>query len=250
MHPPRTRYNPSMTPDARRAAEALAADVRAVFGDRLEAVLVYGRHAGDGHGAATDEDPVHTLVLVDGLEMSDLEACARRRSQWHREGLATPLLVDRHEFARSLDVFPIEFGAIVATHGVVVGDDPFDAVQVDLDDLRRACEVQARAHLLHLREGYVEAGGDPAAIARLVAASAAPLRTLLTSVARLEGGTPPADVAAAAGRAVGHAGAVFADVIGGDAAGVPTTDAALLFPDYLAAVDALVRYVDRWSAAR
>jgi hypothetical protein len=231
-----------MSPDARRAAEALAADVRAVFADRLEGVIVYGRHAGDGHAQATDDDPVHTLVLVRGLEMDDLDACARRRPAWHRSRLATPLLVDRQEFARSLDVFPLEFGAIVARHEVVAGADPFDGVDVKPDDLRRACEVQARAHLLHLREGYLEAGGDPAAIARLVAASAAPLRALLASAARLS--------AAPAGEATDGTmrARVFDDVLTADGAGMPTTDPARLFPEYLAAMEALVRYVDRWSS--
>src|SRR5690242_21130273 len=30
--------------------------------------------------------------------------------------------------------------------------------EVDPADLRRACEVEARGHLLHLREGYIAAG--------------------------------------------------------------------------------------------
>jgi hypothetical protein len=230
-----------MSPDARRAAEALAADVRAVFADRLEGVIVYGRHAGDGHATAAHDDPVHTLVLVRGLDMDDLDACARRRSAWQRSGLATPLLVDRHEFARSLDVFPLEFGAIVTRHEVVSGVDPFDGVDVKLDDLRRACEVQARAHLLHLREGYLEAGGDPAAIARLVAASAPPLRALLASAARLPAASSD-EAAAGTTRA-----RVFDDVLATDGAGMPTTDPARLFPEYLAAMESLVRYVDRWS---
>jgi hypothetical protein len=231
-----------MSPDARRAAEALAADVRAVFADRLEGVIVYGRHAGDGHAPAT------TTTRC----TRSCSCAASRWTTWTRApaggprgtvaGLATPLLVDRHEFARSLDVFPLEFGAIVARHEVVAGVDPFDGVDVKPDDLRRACEVQARAHLLHLREGYLEAGGDPAAIARLVAASAAPLRALLASAARLS--------AAPAGEATDGTmrARVFDDVLTADGAGMPTTDPARLFPEYLAAMEALVRYVDRWSS--
>ena len=56
----------------------------------------------------------------------------------------------------SLDAFPLEFGAILADHAVVSGASPFDGLTVDAADLRRACEVQARSHLLHLREGYIE----------------------------------------------------------------------------------------------
>ena len=67
---------------------------------------------------------------------------------------ATPLLLAAHEFGRSLDAFPFEFGAILADHVVVSGSDPFDGPPRRPADLRRACEVQARSHLLHLREGF------------------------------------------------------------------------------------------------
>ena len=81
----------------------------------------------------------------------------------------------------------MEFGAILADHAVVSGRDPFDGLRVDAADLRRACEVQVRSHLLHLREGYIETRGRGDAIAELVADSAAPLAGLVKSVARLLG---------------------------------------------------------------
>ena len=87
---------------------------------------------------------------------------------WHDAGLATPLLLAAHEFGRSLDAFPLEFGAILADHVVVAGSDPFDGLRVDAADLRRACEVQARSHLLHLREGYLETRGRGDALADLI----------------------------------------------------------------------------------
>ena len=63
------------------------------------------------------------------------------------------------EFARSLDAFPFEFSAILADHAVVSGKNPFEGLRVEPADLRRACEVQARGHLLHLRQGYMETRG-------------------------------------------------------------------------------------------
>ena len=72
---------------------------------------------------------------------------ARRRAR-------TPLLLAANELERSLDAFPREFGAILADHLVVAGSNPFDGLRVDPADVRRACEVQTRSHLLHLREGF------------------------------------------------------------------------------------------------
>jgi hypothetical protein len=239
-----------MSPGVRSVAERLAADVRASVGERLLGMVVFGHHAlDDTQAPPTEADPVHTLAVVDRIGFSDLEALARRRGGWRRAGLATPVLIDSAELGRSLDAFPIELGAVIARYEVVAGRDPFAAARIDPRDLRRACEVQVRSHLLHLREGYLETDGVPAAIARLVARSAPPLLTLLTDLAVLagEGGLSHAALAAWAGRLTGEPDSVFADVL---ALAAPETsgsaDTARLFPRYLAAVERLTAYVDSW----
>src|SRR5690349_13371591 len=137
------------------APGSLERDLRDIFGARLQSFVVYGRraresHDGGGHGH--DAPPLtHTLAIVDTLTADDLSACAKRVAAWHDEGIATPLLLAAHEFARSLDAFPLDFDAMVADHTIVSGRDPFHEVRVDPADLRRACELQARSHLLHLR---------------------------------------------------------------------------------------------------
>src|SRR5439155_11543442 len=105
-------------------------------------------------------------------------ACAKAAAKWHDAGLATPLLLTAGEFERSLDAFPLEFGAIIADHRVVAGRDPFQGLASDPTDLRRACEVQARSHLLHLRHGFVETNGSGDAVAVLIVQSAAPFAAL------------------------------------------------------------------------
>jgi len=172
-------------------AETVVADLRAIFALRLNAVVVYGRHA---VGPAPNA-PLHTLARVTELAMADLEACARRARTWQKNGIAVPLLVARDEFSRALDAFPLEFGAILAGYRVVYGPDPFEGLSVQAADLRRACEVEARGFLLHLREGFIESEGEPSAVSRLVAASAPALRALLVNLAALDGmsNTSPSD---------------------------------------------------------
>lgn len=232
-----------MTSTALAVGERLAGDLHAVTGTRLRAVVLYGAHV---RGPAADA-PVHVLAVVRGLGIADLEALARLERGWRRAGLATPLLVDEAEFARSFDAFPIEFGAMLAHHVVLRGDDPFAGLRVDPADLRRACETQVRSHLLHLREGYLETGGDPSAIRDLVARSAAPLLALLTNIARLAGETDlaPAQLPAAAARSMGPAATVFAEVLALVAEPVVAADPARLFPSYLEAVERLAAVVDR-----
>src|SRR4051812_31513434 len=139
------------------SVSALERDLREVFGPRLQSLVIYGAHeherAHSNHDAHGDgAAPARTLAVVATLTRDDLAACAARAGAWHDRGLATPLLVAAHEFDRSLDAFPIEFGAILADYSVAAGADPFAGLAVDPADLRRACEVQARSHLLHLRE--------------------------------------------------------------------------------------------------
>jgi hypothetical protein len=239
-----------MSPAVRSVAERLAADVRSTVGERLLGLVVFGRHAShDTQAPPSETDPVHTLAVIDSIGFPDLEALARRRGGWRRAGLATPVLIDSAELRRSLDAFPIELGAVIARYAVVAGRDPFAGARIDPSDLRRACEVQVRSHLLHLREGYIETDGVPSAIARLVARSAAPLLTLLTDLAFLAGerGLSQEALAQWAADLTGEPDSIFADVL---ALAAPDTggsaDMARLFPRYLAAVERLTAYVDSW----
>ena len=209
------------------AVTAIDRDLREMFGDRLRSVIAY---------AVTDRapnTPQPMLVIVEALTPADLRDCAAHVVRWQEAGLATPLFLETAEFPRSLDVFPFEFGAILADHVIVSGENPFGGLQIDAADLRRACEVQARSHLLHLREGYIETQGRSDALAALITRSSGPLSALLRSVARLNGTR-------------------FADGVLGEVANLNgkelSSDAARrLFPEYLSAVEHLTNEIDRWG---
>lgn len=215
-------------------------DLHTIFADRLESYVAYG----DGTAEAT------SLALLSSLTLDDLTACAARASKWHRAGAATPLLLTRAEFARSLDAFPIEYGEIIDTHRVLHGPDPFEGLTIDPADLRRACEVQAKSHLLHLRENYIEGAGTPQAVRALVVESAPAFRTLLRRLARLDGHawTTQVDLSRFASTRGGLDVRIVGDVLAlASDTGAPV-DATKLFPEYLAAVERLVQFVDRWKA--
>lgn len=226
-------------PDSVRALEG---DLRDIFGSRFLSLVIYHPIVRVPGGL------LHTLATLQDLGLEDLIRCADRVAVWHGSGLATPLLLPRHEFGRSLDAFPLEFGAIVADHEVVVGSDPFGDLRVDDADVRRACEVQVRSHLLHLREGYVEARGRGDALGALLTDSVAPLAGLVTSIARLLGEpSGHATTAAAVVERMAHLapGSLAAPLQHAPLSG---EQARQLFPPYLAAIDQLTRYVDTWVA--
>jgi hypothetical protein len=95
--------------------------------------------------------------------------------------------------------------------------------------------VQARSHLLHLREAYIETRGRDDLIAQLIARSAPALAALLRNVQRLPKAPAP--------------GATLLRVVELEPAGTVSADEGRrLFPDYLREVEALVSALDRWGA--
>jgi len=225
------------------AAKSVVDDLRRVFSDRLEAVVVYGWRT---------KGPVPTLALVRSLSMDDLIACAERTRAWRRGGAATPLVLTRAEFARSLDAFAIEYGEIIQHHEVLFGVDPFEGLTISRDDLRRACEVQAKSHLLHLREDYLECGGHYSDIDALVRESAPGFAALLGHLARLDGevAVNPGDLVHYAQRRVRLDPRTVGDLLAlAESDGPSPVDAVKLFPAYLDTMERLADFVDRWREA-
>jgi hypothetical protein len=227
---------------SRREHGSLVADLRRIFGDRLDAVVAFG---GVPPGWS------RSLALVTSLGMDDLSALAAVAPSWHASGIATPLVLPSKEFAQSLDAFPVEYGEIIDTHTVLVGDDPFAQVEIAPRDLRRALENRTASHLLHLRENYVELGGRPAAVEALVRESAPGFQALLRRMANLDGASvdTPTALAQWAARRTGLDARTVSDLLAIANEPAPAVDAVRLFPEYLDTVEALLHVIDRWPVS-
>jgi hypothetical protein len=221
--------------------ESVKDDLARVFGSRLLSLVAYG-------------DRRH-LAVVSSLGADDLAALMPLVSRWRTAGDGVPLLLTRRELERSLDAFPIEYGAILASHRVIHGTDPFAGLAITHDDLRRACERQVKSHLIHLREGLLETGGNPSAITDLIASSAPAFRAVLMAVLRLAttSSGPGASndfndetLAQLADSTLGLPKSTTREVLGADR-GRPV-DAQALVPAYLALTERLWTLVDTWRA--
>ena len=216
-------------------------DLQHIFGERLHAVVAYG---------APGANPAPCLALVQSISAADLDECAARVASWHRAGCATPLLLTKDEFAGSLDAFPIEYGEILETHALVFGVNPFTGLTIRTEDVRRECETLVKSHLVHLRENYVECRGRQSEVSALVADAAPGFALILRRLARLDGAPAAtnADISAWAARRPGLDARTVGDVLalsGNHAAGV---DAIRIYPAYLAAVEQLWVFIDRWKS--
>jgi hypothetical protein len=211
----------------------MAADLRRVFGDRFVALVASGAHSGVGFASS--------------IAPGDLEALGPLVDAWQRDDLSTPLLLTPHEFRRSLDAFPVEYQALLDHHDVIAGEPPFAGLVIDRANLRRACEVQAKSHLIHLRQGWIENVGHDERLAALIVRSAPALRALLSDVARLMVDDGDADALAGAGIAGLDLELVRQIVtLEDDPAHGPHLVRRL--PDYLVQSDRLWTFVDTWAS--
>ena len=239
---------PQFTAAQQRAVEQFARDLDGVFGPRLASLVVYPGHQGDGS--------VHSCALVQALTFRDLSACLPYTESWHHRGVAVPLMLSADELHRTLDVFPLEYASITADYAVLRGSDPFKGMSIPVEDVRRAVEGLAKSLLIHLREGFLESHGETTRIARLITASAAPLRALLTHLARLpdaahgtlDTATPSDEsLATLAELRMGVSKSLIRTVLASSADGHSTiTDPSHMLGAYIDAAQRMWEYVDRW----
>lgn len=219
--------------------DRLAGDLTRVLGERFAALVAYG--------------PTRTAAFATRLTAEDLQALAPLVDRWHREGLETPLLLTPEEFRRSLDAFPLEYNAILEHHLVIAGAAPFDGARPSDADLRRACEVEAKAFLIHLRQGWLAAADHHDAQQTMLVQSASPLRALLSNVARLHGAPSLEDEALVAfgERPMGLPAGVLRSVLALEQhpeRAAELVGTAEFMNAYLLTAEALWAFVDTWRA--
>ena len=221
---------------SRRAFDRLIADARRVLGDRFVALVAY--------------EPATGLIFATSIAPGDLDALAALTETWHREGLRTPLVMTPDEFRRSLDAFPLEYQAIIDRHVVLAGRSPFSEAEISPADLRRACEIQAKAQLVHLRQGWLESAGHVDDAAEVIAHSVGPLRVLLANVARLNGmpNGEAEDLARCAEQLAGMPTDLVSALLALESA--PERAPALVprLPEYLIALERLWAFIDAWRS--
>jgi hypothetical protein len=217
----------------RRDFELLSDDLQRIFGTRFVALVAY--------------DARRSVLFAESITVEDLAAAARRADVWSaRLSLEPPLMLTPDEFRRSLDTFPVEYGAILRRHLVIAGTPPFEGVSVSDHDLRHALEVLAKGHVLHLRAGAINTGGRAARGRDLIVASIDPFRAILASAARLNGQELESDdeLAAFAETALGIPSDTVRGILAIDAG--DDFDPSAVMPPYLDAAERVWAALDQW----
>jgi predicted nucleotidyltransferase len=168
-------------------------DCRALFGDELESVFLYGSAAGGEF--RPDLSDYNLAIVLRAARPETLRRASRRAGRWRRWGFGTPLVLDSRTVREGAPIFPIEFGEMKRAHRMLFGADLFLDLPVPTENLRRQCEFELRAKLLALRQAYLREAGSAASALRLAQESLKSFLIVMRNALMLLGESPPTRLA-------------------------------------------------------
>jgi hypothetical protein len=176
-----------LDPKSEKAVAELAEGVRQVFGSDLVSLLLYGSAAGDDFVAGRSD--FNFAIVLERVTHAHLKALHAHLPNWHKLGMATPLLLDRAFLRDARDVFPMELHDMKAQHRTLHGEDVLAGVTISGRYLRYQAEHEARSKLLRLRALYAEVGADRPRLEALMLDSVKSFVILMRNFVRLRAGS-------------------------------------------------------------
>ncbi|MCC6318991.1 MAG: nucleotidyltransferase domain-containing protein [Gemmatimonadaceae bacterium] len=176
---------------AKMTLDDLIAQLRAIYGNDLVAVALYGSAARGEHIAKHSD--LNVLVVVEHITMEHLHREAPIARGWREAGNPPPLTMTRTEWLGGADIFPMEYADILAHHHVLAGDLPIAGIVVDMKDLRLQLEHEAMSKLFRMRHAILLADGDQKALRTMLTDSVSTVMVLFRAVLRMYGEAPSAD---------------------------------------------------------
>lgn len=176
---------PEIPESVRETLRPYLAQVGTLFGDALEAVILYGSAAGGEY--LPGRSNINLLVLLVRQDTNLLKQYAALHKRWQKEQIVVPLFLTQAELRASLELFPLEYMEIQEQHVLLAGRDPFPEIRIEGRNLRLQCEQELRGNLLRLRQRFVEGGASTEAITILLPLSLTALLPCLRGLLRAAG---------------------------------------------------------------
>ncbi len=147
--------------------DELSEDLVGELGTDLLGACLYGSAAAGRYVKGASD--LNLLILVaDGAPKVTTRLIPFYK-KWAPAGLSPPLVLSPDYIATSLDVFPIEFLVMAASHQCIYGQDPFEDLTIEPAHLRLQLERELKGKLTALRTRLLASGGDPKALTALAA---------------------------------------------------------------------------------
>jgi len=171
--------------DTQKLLQTYVKDVKGVFGEQLEGMLLYGSAVRGEF--LPGRSNLNILLLLSSYDSAVLKQYSALHRHWSKEQIVVPLFMTEEELRMSAAVFPLEFLEIQEQHRVLGGRDPFIGFHVKTDRLREAVVQGLTSNVLRLRQRYAEGGGSDDATLILLPLSITSTLPLLRGVQRLLG---------------------------------------------------------------
>jgi hypothetical protein len=145
--------------------QELSQDLANELGTDLLGVCLYGSAAAGRYVKGMSD--LNLLILVADGTSHAISRLMPFYKKWAPAGLAPPLVLTPSYLASSLDVFPIEFLVMAASHQCIFGKDPLQGLSLERGLLRLQLERELRGKLTALRSRLLSSGGEPKALKAL-----------------------------------------------------------------------------------
>ncbi|HVF38868.1 MAG TPA: hypothetical protein VM939_03135 [Gemmatimonadaceae bacterium] len=231
--------------------DELVSQLKQAYGTTLRSVMLYGSAVAGEHIAKKSD--YNVLVVLDAVPLDRLAAVGAVLRSWAEDGNPAPMTFTAAEWKSSSDVFPMEYADILERHRVLFGEDVCEGMSVDRPHLRLQVEQQALGKLLHLRRGAMATGGNGKDQIELLESSLSAVMVVFRGVSRLHGAIPPQDYAQLSAQVAGNAGFDATPIVRvvkhlrGEEK-ISRDDAPKVLAGYMAGMEALVAYLDRYTA--
>lgn len=171
--------------ETQKLLHAYVKDVKGLFGEQLEGVLLYGSAVRGEF--LPGRSNLNVLLLVSSYDPALLKRYSAIHRLWSKEQIVAPLFLTEEELRSSVSVFPLEYLEIQEQHRVLGGRDPFVGFRGDISQLAAQVRQGLTGSVLRLRQRYVEGSASDEAALILVPLSITGLLPLLRGIQRMLG---------------------------------------------------------------
>ena len=171
--------------DTQKLLHAYVKEVKALFREQLEGVLLYGSAVRGEF--LVGRSNLNVLLLVSSYNQALLNGYGTIHRRWSKEQILAPLFLTEAEMGSSAPVFPLEYLEIQEQHRVLGGRDPFVGFRVDTARLATEVRQGLMGSLFRLRQRYVEGNATNEAAVILIPLSITSLLPLLRGIQRIQG---------------------------------------------------------------
>ncbi|MBU0700162.1 hypothetical protein KKE26_02520 [bacterium] len=157
-----------------------------IYATNLKSIMIYGS-AAQKEDFVPGRSNINLLIILNEITLSDLKKGAKLVSMGKIHKKIVPLFLTLRHINTSSDVFPIEFLEMRENHVLIYGDEIFDSIVIQPENIRLQCESTLKGQLIKLRQAYLELAAKPELLERLMIDSMTGLMPTLRNTLRLKG---------------------------------------------------------------